>query len=86
MGSGNRRLLPGEMYPARDARVRARFIVLASGLRVRIVEAGDEHAQPVVLVPGWGCGAWSFNQINSRLVAGGYHVVAVELKGHGLSD
>ncbi len=83
---GHRRLLPEEMYPAEDLRARARFVVLASGLRVRVVEAGDESAPHVLLIPGWGCGAWSFHEILPLLALAGFHAVAAELKGHGLSD
>jgi pimeloyl-ACP methyl ester carboxylesterase len=66
--------------------VHARFVALASGLRVRVVEAGDERAPPIVLVPGWGCGAWIFHETLGGLALAGFRAIAVELKGHGLSD
>ena len=55
-------------------------------MRVRVVEAGPENSNPVVLVPGWGCGAWIFHDILPHLAASGFHAMAVELKGHGFSD
>lgn len=86
MESESRRLLEGELYPAKFDDVSARFITLASGLRVRVVEAGVDNQDSVVLVPGWGCGAWIFHDIIPHLALSGFHAMAVELKGHGLSD
>src|SRR5512132_413677 len=86
MGSGVGRLLERELYPAGVDGVTARFIELASGLRVRVVEAGRGNPQPIVLVPGWGCSAWIFHDNLAPLASAGFHTVAVELKGHGLSD
>ncbi len=53
---------------------------------MRVVEAGQHNSNPVVLVPGWGCGAWIFHDIIPHLASSGFHAMAVELKGHGLSD
>ena len=80
------RLAPDEMYPAGEPGVEARFVRLASGLRVRVVESGPHDAPPIVLVPGWACGAWTFHEALPALGAAGFHAMAVELKGHGLSD
>lgn len=81
-----RRLLERELYPAGEQGVTARFIELASGLRVRVIEAGRGNAKPIVFVPGWGCSAWIFHENLAPLASAGFHAVAVELKGHGLSD
>jgi pimeloyl-ACP methyl ester carboxylesterase len=86
MESESRRLPEGELYPTADDDATARFITLRSSLRVRVVEAGDPSASAVVLVPGWGCGAWIFHDIVPHLASSGFHAIAVELKGHGLSD
>jgi pimeloyl-ACP methyl ester carboxylesterase len=74
------------MYPAHDPGVRSRFIELASGLSVRVVEAGTESNPHVLLIPGWGCGAWTYHETIPFLESAGFHVVAAELKGHGQSD
>jgi pimeloyl-ACP methyl ester carboxylesterase len=66
--------------------VRSRYITVASGLRIRVVEAGDDGAPAIVLVPGWGCGAWVFHETLPGLASAGFRAIAVELKGHGLSD
>lgn len=86
MGSEERRLLEGELYPAGEDGITARFVELASGIRVRVAEAGDASARPIVFVPGWGCTAWIFHDTLTPLAAAGFRVIAVELKGHGLSD
>lgn len=80
------RLPPGEMYPAGEPGLRERFVRLASGGRVRVVESGPESGPPIVLVPGWACGAWVFHDTLPALGAAGFRAIAVELKGHGLSD
>ena len=86
MESDTPRLPERGLYPQGFPGVTARFVELRSGLRVRIVEAGDLNAEPVVFVPGWGCGAWIFHDALPSLAACGQRAIAVELKGHGLSD
>ena len=80
------RLPPHEMYPAHDPRVHARTLSLASGLRVRAVECGPANGPLVVFLHGWGASAYTWRHNLPPLAAAGRHAVAVELKGHGLSD
>lgn len=80
------RLAPAALYPAGDDRVTARFVSLLTGERVRIVTAGPASAPPVVLVHGWACSAYSWRHQLPVLAAAGFHAVAVDLRGHGLSD
>lgn len=80
------RLPPTELFPAGEPGLRSRFVEVASGLGVRVVEAGAEDAPAVVLIPGWGCSAWIFHETLRPLAEGGFRAIAVELKGHGLSD
>lgn len=84
-------LLPGrlpaaEMFPAGRRDLRAHFVELASGVKVRVVEAGNENAPVVVLIPGWACSAWIFHDTIGPIADAGYRAVAVDLKGHGLSE
>lgn len=82
-----RRLLsPGEMFPAGDAAYRVSFPRLRSGLKVRVVERGQPDAPPILLVHGWGCTVYVFRRNMPALAKAGYRVIAVDLKGHGLSD
>ena len=74
------------MFPAGMRDLRAHFVELASGLRVRVVEAGNENAPLVLLLPGWACSAWIFHDTIGPLADAGFRAVAVELKGHGLSE
>lgn len=75
------------MFPAGDGRFRVRFINLASGLRVRVIECGDESAgEVVVCVHGWGCSVYSYRLLMPLLATHGTRVVAMDLQGHGLSD
>lgn len=86
MRQEDHRLAPSELYPAGEAGMQARMVLLSSGLRVRIVEAGDASAPPVILIPGWGCSAWIFHDTILPLARAGLRPIIVELKGHGLSD
>jgi len=74
------------MFPAGRPELRTRYLDLASGLRVRAVECGERDAPMIVLLPGWGCSVYVFRDNLAPLAAAGFHVVAVDLKGHGLSD
>lgn len=80
------RLAPADCYPAGDDRVTARFVRLLTGERVRVVTAGPDSAPPVVLVHGWACSAYSWRHQLPALAAAGFHAVAVDLRGHGLSE
>lgn len=77
---------PAECYPAGADGVSARHITLRSGLRLRVVEAGEPGAPPVVLLPGWGCSAYLFRKNLPALAAAGAHAIVVELPGQGWSD
>lgn len=74
------------MYPAHDPTVAWRFVTLASGLRVRVVECGVPDGPAVVLVHGWCCSSYSFRKNLCALTDQGCRVVLADLKGHGLSD
>jgi pimeloyl-ACP methyl ester carboxylesterase len=87
IGFRRRRVLsPGEMFPAGDPAYRVTFRQLRSGIRVRAVERGDSASPPVVLIPGWGCSVYTYNRNMPALADAGFRVIAVDLKGHGLSD
>ncbi|MDP9179244.1 MAG: alpha/beta hydrolase [Gemmatimonadota bacterium] len=80
------RLAPGAMFPAGRPDLRTRHLELASGLHVRAVECGKDSDPTIVLVPGWGCSVYIFRENFADLAAAGFRPVAVDLKGHGLSD
>jgi pimeloyl-ACP methyl ester carboxylesterase len=79
-------LSPGEMFPAGDPAYRVSFPRLRSGLKVRVVERGDPESPPVVLIHGWGCSVYVFRRNMPALADAGFRVIAIDLKGHGLSD
>lgn len=79
-------LSPGEMFPAGDPAYRVSFPRLRSGLKIRVVERGEPTSPPVLLVPGWGCSAFVFRRNMPALADAGFRAIAVDLKGHGLSD
>jgi pimeloyl-ACP methyl ester carboxylesterase len=81
-----RGLTPGEMFPAGDPAYRVSFPRLRSGIKIRVVERGDPLARPVVLLHGWGCSAYVYRRNMPALGEAGFRAIAVDLKGHGLSD
>jgi len=80
------RLPPAAMFPAGRPDLRMRYLDLASGLRVRAVECGNESDPTILLVPGWGCSVYIFRENFESLAGAGFRPIAVDLKGHGLSD
>jgi pimeloyl-ACP methyl ester carboxylesterase len=79
-------LSPGEMFPAGDPAYRVSFPRLRSGIKIRVVECGEPTSPPVLLVHGWGCSAFVFRRNMPTLADAGFRAIAVDLKGHGLSD
>jgi len=79
-------LRPGEMFPAGDLAYRVSYPRLRSGIKVRAVERGDASAPPVLLVHGWGCSAYIFRENMPAIARAGFRAIAIDLKGHGLSD
>jgi pimeloyl-ACP methyl ester carboxylesterase len=77
---------PGEMFPADEPGYRVTFPRLRSGLKVRVVERGNALAPAVLLVHGWGCSAYTFYRNLPAIADAGFRGIAIDLKGHGLSD
>ncbi len=77
---------PGEMFPAGDPAYRVSFPRLRSGIKIRVLERGEADSPPVLLVHGWGCSVFVFRRNMPALANAGYRAIAVDLKGHGLSD
>jgi pimeloyl-ACP methyl ester carboxylesterase len=74
------------MYPAAVEGVTARHITTQAGERVRVAESGVGNTQVALLLHGWGCSVYSFRHLFAPLAARGLHVIAPDLRGHGLSD
>jgi pimeloyl-ACP methyl ester carboxylesterase len=64
----------------------ARDVALADGTRLRLVESGDAHAPPVLLVHGFGASAYQWRFTLPVLAAAGFHAIAPDLPGHGFSQ
>lgn len=74
------------MFPAGRPGIRTREATLASGLRLRLVEAGEPSAPPILLLHGWGASLYMWRDWFLPLAAAGWRPIAVDLPGHGLSD
>jgi len=60
--------------------------MLADGVRLRLVESGDSHAPPVLLVHGFGASSFQWRLLLPVLAAAGFHALAPDLPGHGFSQ
>lgn len=77
--------MTAEPYPAGVHGLHVRWVNIA-GLEARCVEAGDDQAPEIVMMPGWGCTAYTFRRNIPALVAGGWRVIVVEPPGQGYSQ
>jgi len=79
--------LPGEPPVAAEALAPpgGRFLTVA-GTRTFLVEAGPKDGPAVVLVHGFGGSTFSYRKNVSPLGEAGFHVVAFDLPGSGLSE
>lgn len=73
------------MFPDGVAGVAVRWIEV-DGLRARCVEAGDPLAPALVMLPGWGCTAYTFRGNVPAFAAAGWRTTIIEPPGQGWSD
>ena len=81
-----RPLQPDELFPAHSSDITQRFVDLASGVRLRIAEAGPRDGDPVVLLHGWGASLYMYRHALDALPRMGLRSIAVDLRGFGLSS
>lgn len=79
-------LPPSEIYPAGSPEVRVRTLSLRSGIRMRVAERGPSDGPRLVMLHGWGASLYMWRHALERFPALGFRVVAVDLRGYGLSD
>lgn len=72
-------------YPEGQEGLSVRWIT-SQGTRVRCVEAGSPEFPPVVLLPGWGCTAYTFRHNVPAIADAGWRTVVVEPPGQGWSE
>jgi len=63
--------------------MRERFLDGVNGLRMRVLEAGDESAPCVLLLHGFPELGYSWRGVMPALAAAGYHAVAPDQRGYG---
>lgn len=81
-----RPLSPAELFPAGVSEIATRMITLTTGVRVRVAEAGAPRGEPVIMLHGWGASIYTFRHAFAVLARAGWRVIAMDLRGHGLSD
>jgi non-heme chloroperoxidase len=66
--------------------MRSHTILGGGGLKLHLVEAGNERGPPIVFIHGFSqCSLCWARQLNSEL-ADRFRLIAMDLRGHGLSD
>jgi pimeloyl-ACP methyl ester carboxylesterase len=84
-----RRGTPDTWYPAGFPDASARWLTLADGERVRVIEHrpadGNNDGAHALLLHGWGCNAFHFRHLAPALARRGIRATAVDLRGHGLT-
>lgn len=73
-------------FPDGYAGCSSRDVPLADGTRLRLVESGELHAPPVLLVHGFGASSYQWRFTLPVLAAAGFHAIAPDLPGHGFSQ
>lgn len=61
-------------------------LIAGDGVRLDITESGTPSGRPVVLLAGFKAAATSWSHQIEPLEKAGYHVITVDVRGHGLSD
>jgi pimeloyl-ACP methyl ester carboxylesterase len=51
-----------------------------------MAELGAPEREAVVMFPGWGAPVWDYHRLMPAIAAAGFRAIAVDLRGHGLSD
>lgn len=74
------------MYPAGVQGISTRRVRLRTGISLRLLESGPAGGEPVLLLHGWGACAYMHRFTIRSLGAAGMRAIAVDLRGHGLSD
>ncbi len=85
-GAGPRRLPAAEWFPAGVEGIHVRRLALPSGFELRVLEAGDAAAPPLLLLHGWAVSSYLWRHNILPLAAAGYRVICVDVPGHGLSS
>ena len=76
--------LPGEDTELGDAQ--HRYIAGGGGCRLHVVETGNRKGQPIVFLHGISQSWLSWSAQLCSELRRRYHLVAIDLRGHGLSD
>lgn len=69
-----------------DAQFRFGVARLENGPLIRYAEQGDPAGEPLILLHGYTDSWYSFSRLLPLLAPGGYHVFAVDQRGHGCSE
>ena len=66
--------------------MKSRRYLTPSGLSLAADIGGDPAAQPVIMLHGGGQTRYAWGEAAKALVSSGFHVISLDLRGHGESD
>jgi len=61
-------------------------IITANGVQSVVAEAGDPRDPALLLIHGFGGSTFGYREVMAPLAARGWHVIAIDLPGFGLSE
>lgn len=79
-------LKPTEIFPAHVEGLTTRMVQLSTGVRLRVAEGGPAGGVPLLMLHGWASSMYMFRHAFALLPELGIRPMAVDLRGHGLSD
>lgn len=77
--------IPVAALEARYGRANSRHVDLPDGIRLHYLESGPAAAPTLLLVHGFGDNSFSWDGW-TKILSPSYHVLAVDLPGHGLTE
>jgi len=79
-------MIAAEIYTSSlPPEIRSRFVDNGNGLNMHVLEAGDPANPPVLLLHGFPELAYSWRKVMPALADAGYHVIAPDQRGYGLT-
>ena len=66
--------------------MKRQFVTGGGGIQLHVVETGNPHGRPIVFIHGFSQSSLTWTRQTDSELADDYRLIAVDLRGHGLSD
>ena len=83
----SKQFLTSSLHPSsQETLLRKMPFFLSGGVSLFYTTHGAPHGPPIILLHGWACDAHDWSHQISLLASLGFHVIALDLRGHGRSS